>query len=87
MKALKHLGENFEAMVQRIAHEYPDYRDAVHRFKKAFIEQVLLDCEGNQCKAAQALGMHRNTLNRTIADLQIDGANHQVPKMRLRRPA
>ncbi|MGB8771964.1 MAG: helix-turn-helix domain-containing protein [Candidatus Korobacteraceae bacterium] len=30
------------------------------------------DCKGNQCKAARQLGMHRNTLSRTIAELKLD---------------
>jgi hypothetical protein len=33
---------------------------------------VLQDCKGNQCKAARQLGMHRNTLSRTIAELKLD---------------
>jgi Fis family transcriptional regulator, factor for inversion stimulation protein len=27
---------------------------------------------GNQCKAAEELGMHRNTLSRAMADLGLD---------------
>jgi transposase-like protein len=27
---------------------------------------------GNQCKAARELGMHRNTLSRTISELKLD---------------
>jgi Fis family transcriptional regulator len=30
---------------------------------------VLLAHRGNQCKAAEELGMHRNTLSRTMAEL------------------
>lgn len=46
--------------------------EAVREFQKAFILTVLKDQRGNQCKAAGKLGMHRNTLRRTIQDLDID---------------
>lgn len=48
------------------------YDEAVREFKKRFLIEVLAHHRGNQCKAAQALGMHRNTLSRTIAELHID---------------
>jgi Fis family transcriptional regulator len=46
--------------------------EAVREFQKAFILTVLKDQRGNQCKAAKKLGMHRNTLRRTIRELDID---------------
>jgi DNA-binding NtrC family response regulator len=46
--------------------------EAVREFQKAFILTVLKDQRGNQCKAAEKLGMHRNTLRRTIRELKID---------------
>jgi Fis family transcriptional regulator, factor for inversion stimulation protein len=45
------------------------YSEAVREFKKRFILDVLRENRGNQCKAARELGMHRNTLSRTIAEL------------------
>ena len=48
------------------------YADAVRQFKKRFILEVLAHHRGNQCKAAEALGMHRNTLSRTLAELDLD---------------
>jgi len=46
--------------------------EAVREFKKRFIFTVLQENHGNQCKAARELGMHRNTLSRTIAELKMD---------------
>lgn len=46
--------------------------EAVREFQKAFILTVLKDQRGNQCRAAEKLGVHRNTLRRTIRELQID---------------
>jgi len=48
------------------------YNEAVREFKKRFILTVLQENKGNQCKAARQLGMHRNTLSRTIAELGLD---------------
>jgi DNA-binding NtrC family response regulator len=48
------------------------YDEAVREFKKVFIANVLEQNKGNQCKAAKQLGMHRNTLSRTITELELD---------------
>jgi Fis family transcriptional regulator len=50
------------------------YSDAVRQFKKRYILEVLAQHKGNQCKAADELGMHRNTLSRTLAELEMDTA-------------
>jgi DNA-binding NtrC family response regulator len=50
------------------------YNEAVREFKKGFSLEVLAGHRGNQCKAATELGMHRNTLSRTIAELNLDPA-------------
>ena len=48
------------------------YGEAVRQFKKRYLLMVLAHHKGNQCKAAEELGMHRNTLSRTITELKID---------------
>ena len=48
------------------------YDDAVREFKKQFLREVLEAHRGNQCKAAEELGMHRNTLSRAMAELGLD---------------
>jgi len=50
------------------------YEEGVREFKKRFILEVLARHRGNQCKAARELGMHRNTLSRTIAELDLNPA-------------
>src|SRR5215471_16241577 len=68
------------------------YSEAVREFKKKFILTVLQENKGNQCKAARQLGMHRNTLSRTITELNLDvrtfrpGAR-RPPRMTSARPA
>jgi DNA-binding NtrC family response regulator len=48
------------------------YEEAVRDFKKQYLREVLLAHRGNQCKAAEELGMHRNTLSRAMAELGLD---------------
>lgn len=48
------------------------YTEAVREFRKRFVLTVLEQNNGNQCKAAKQLGMHRNTLSRTITELDLD---------------
>lgn len=50
------------------------YADAVRQFKRRYILEVLAHHKGNQCKAAAELGMHRNTLSRTLAELEMNTA-------------
>ena len=59
------------------------YADALRQFKRRYILEVLAHHRGNQCKAAEELGMHRNTLSRTLAELDLDTA--QI-RSGLRRP-
>jgi Fis family transcriptional regulator len=54
-------------MVSRGVH----YEDAQKEFEKRFVSQVIARCGGNLSKAADALGVHRNTLSRKIAALKI----------------
>jgi Fis family transcriptional regulator len=48
------------------------YDDAVREFKRQYLREVLTAHRGNQCKAAEELGMHRNTLSRAMAELGLD---------------
>lgn len=48
------------------------YEDAVREFKRQYLREVLVAHKGNQCKAAEELGMHRNTLSRTMAELELN---------------
>ncbi len=48
------------------------FEDAVREFKKQYLREVLVAHRGNQCKAAEELGMHRNTLSRAMTELGLD---------------
>jgi Fis family transcriptional regulator, factor for inversion stimulation protein len=64
--------DQLEALVMQMYKSNILYSEAVREFKKRFIVTVLQENQGNQCRAARQLAMHRNTLSRTISDLKID---------------
>lgn len=64
--------DQLEALVMQMYKSNILYAEAVREFKKRFILTVLQEQKGNQCRAARELGMHRNTLSRTISELKID---------------
>lgn len=64
--------DQLEALIFQMHKSGILYSEAVREFKKKFILTVLQENKGNQCKAARQLGMHRNTLSRTISELNLD---------------
>jgi Fis family transcriptional regulator len=64
--------DQLEALVLQMHKSGILYSEAVREFKKRFILTVLEQHNANQCKAARVLGMHRNTLSRTITELKLD---------------
>ena len=54
-------------MVSRGVH----YEDARREFDKRFVSTVIVRSDGNLCKAADTLGVHRNTLARKVKELKI----------------
>ena len=64
--------DQLEALVLQMYKSNILYSEAVREFKKRFIITVLQENNGNQCRAARALKMHRNTLSRTLSELKID---------------
>jgi len=64
--------DQLEALILQMYKSNILYSEAVREFKKRFIVTVLEENRGNQCKAARQLGMHRNTLSRTMQELKID---------------
>ncbi|MEW5978401.1 MAG: helix-turn-helix domain-containing protein [Acidobacteriota bacterium] len=59
------------------------FSEAVNEFERRFILEVLERSKGNQTKAAQAMGIHRNTLNKKLTAYgHVDGArpNRGTPR-------
>jgi len=64
--------DQLEGLVSQMVERGILFDEAVGEFEKRFIKRVLERTNGNQCRAARELGMHRNTLSRTISELKID---------------
>jgi Fis family transcriptional regulator len=52
------------------------FDEAIGEFEKRFIKRVLDRVHGNQSRAADILGIHRNTLSRKIVEYKLDGRRH-----------
>jgi DNA-binding NtrC family response regulator len=65
------LREALERLVDDMVTKGVRYEDAHKEFEKKFIAQVLAKADGNLCKAATMLGMHRNTLSRKISEYRL----------------
>lgn len=63
--------EQLERLVDEMVTKGIRYEEAHREFEKRFIAHVLLKAEGNLCKAADLLGMHRNTLSRKVAEYRL----------------
>ena len=63
--------EQLERLVDEMVTKGVRYEDAQREFEKKFISQVLQKADGNLCRAAEVLGMHRNTLSRKIAEYRL----------------
>jgi len=62
------LREQLERLVDDMVTRGVRYEDAQREFEKRFLTRVLRDADGNLGKAADLLGMHRNTLSRKITE-------------------
>jgi DNA-binding NtrC family response regulator len=65
------LGAQLDRLIDEMVTKGVRYEDAHREFEKRFIVHVLERAEGSLCKAADELGMHRNTLTRKIAEHRI----------------
>jgi len=76
------LKEQLEKLVTQMYHVGLRYSEAVREFQKAFILTVLREEKLNQIRTAQRLGMHRNTLRRTIQELGVEIAPLRAARRR-----
>jgi Fis family transcriptional regulator len=64
--------EQLEKLVVQMYRSGIRYAEAVREFQRVFVLTVLRERKANQLRAAEDLGMHRNTLRRVIRKLQLD---------------
>jgi DNA-binding protein Fis len=65
--------EKLESLVTEMIERRIYLDEALDEFEKRFIQSVLTKTGGNKTKAAQVLGVHRNTLNRKIVQHKLNG--------------
>ena len=65
--------EKLESLVAEMIERRIYLDEAMSEFEKRFIQNALAKTGGNQTKAALVLGVHRNTLNRKIAQHKLNG--------------
>ena len=63
--------EALEHLVEEMVSKGIRYEDALREFEKRFIVSVLERADGNLCKAADVLGIHRNTLSRKMSEYRL----------------
>jgi Fis family transcriptional regulator len=65
------LKEQLERLVDEMVTRGVRFDDARREFEKKYIARVLTGADGNLCQAADALGIHRNTLSRKVAEYRL----------------
>jgi DNA-binding NtrC family response regulator len=65
------LKEQLDRLVTDMVTKGVRYEEAHREFEKKFIAHVLSQSDGNLGKAADLLGMHRNTLSRKIVEYRL----------------
>lgn len=65
------MNEKLQKLVDEMVERGIRFPEATREFEKRFISRVLADSDGNLSKAADALGIHRNTLSRKMTELRL----------------
>ena len=65
------IAERLDKLVEEMVTRGVQFDDSIHEFEKRFITRVLGQCDGSLTKAADALGIHRNTLTRKMGEYKI----------------
>ena len=64
--------DQLEGLILQMVERGILFDEAVGEFEKRFIKRVLDRTNGNQSRAAEVLGIHRNTLSRKIVEYKLD---------------
>jgi len=65
------ISERLDKLVEEMVDKGVQFEDAIHEFEKRFIARVLGSCDGSLTRAAETLGIHRNTLTRKMGEYKI----------------
>lgn len=86
------MNERFESLIEHLLGNGFFLEEAIELIEKTLIERALERSHGNQTAASKALGIHRNTLQRKMAQYQLakprtrrKSASREVTAVRKRR--
>ena len=65
------MNERLERLIEEMVQKGIRFSDASREFERRFISRVVAESDGNLSKAADTLGIHRNTLSRKMAEHRI----------------
>jgi DNA-binding NtrC family response regulator len=65
------MNERLERLIEEMVQKGIRFADASREFERRFISRVLAEADGNLSKAADTLGIHRNTLSRKMTEHRI----------------
>jgi len=65
------IADRLEKLVAEMVESSVRFQDAAREFEKRFMTRVLARCDGSLTRAADELGMHRNTLTRKMREHRI----------------
>jgi DNA-binding NtrC family response regulator len=60
--------EQLDRLIEEMIDKGIRFADADREFERRFISRVLARADGNLSRAAEVLGIHRNTLSRKITE-------------------
>jgi Fis family transcriptional regulator, factor for inversion stimulation protein len=60
--------EQLDRLIEEMIAKGIRFTDANREFERRFLARVLAQSNGNASRAAEVLGIHRNTLSRKIAE-------------------
>ncbi len=69
--------DQLEGLVSQMVERGILFNEAICEFEKRFIKRVLDRANGNQSRAAEHLGIHRNTLSRKIDEYKLESNGHR----------
>jgi len=64
--------DQLEALIGQMVERGILLEEALAEFERRFIKRVMDHVEGNQCRAARTLGIHRNTLGRKLEEYKLE---------------
>ena len=65
------MNERLERLIEEMVQKGIRFSDANREFERRFISRVVAESDGNLSKAAETLGIHRNTLSRKMVEHRI----------------